>query len=94
MDKITAVIGMDVSYRFLSFVLSQWLPECGFFLNRNESILSNISGTGSNNTTNLTYVTTQKRCFLMDDRGYLMAHPKFYKLQQNQPIERNHLTYM
>ncbi|CAH8577232.1 unnamed protein product [Heterobilharzia americana] len=128
-DKVAAVIGMDVTYRFLSFMLSHWLPECEALLKQenifsSSSSLSTSSSSASNDNLNTLDKSVQhtdfrsdyddgfgnnsnnnsdsnehlrnpiqSRCLLMDDRGYLMAHPGFYDPKYGGPLEQNHLSY-
>ncbi|CAL8083633.1 unnamed protein product [Calicophoron daubneyi] len=35
----------------------------------------------------------QQRCMLVNDQGYLVAHPGFCELRQDGPVEHNHLDY-
>ncbi|CAH8861981.1 unnamed protein product [Trichobilharzia szidati] len=162
-DKVAAVIGMDVTYRFLSLMLFNWLPECEMFL-KQENLFSSttsasnnsslileqqlekvmnklailLGGDSSDSTSstkddlrtldnlkrNKKKVSVQQsnlssnnknnndinhdgdddinaqaknpihsRCLLMDDRGYLLAHPSFYEPKLGGPLEQNHLSY-
>ncbi|CAH8531074.1 unnamed protein product [Schistosoma turkestanicum] len=163
MNKISAVIGMDVTYRFLSFMLSShgWLPECGEFLKQvnlnsssdstsssivfgehqqqqhlerviNQSLDSlfgeidddsfsafikhstmsaesnvNNSNDNHNNHSNPPLFPQhlidqsknhiQSRCLLINDQGYLIAHPNFYDTSiqggGEGPLEQNHLSF-
>ena len=130
-DKVAAVIGMDISYRFLNLMLSNWLPECDYISKLEHSQSSSkVSEPGSDkssiNSTETAAVDNETvsedsladrqpqwgiensqhpriskshsladtRCFLMDDRGYIMAHPSFYEPGRDRLVEHNHLSYL
>lgn len=65
-DRVTAVMGLDVPFKYVYRLLTEQLPVCE---------LENI------------------RCFIMDDRGYLVAHRGLIEANDRGPLEEKHITH-
>lgn len=65
-DRIAAVMGMDISFKYFYKMLTDQIPIC-----EQENI----------------------RCFIMDDRGYLIAHRGLIEPNDRGPLEEKHITH-
>nr|VZH97585.1 unnamed protein product [Spirometra erinaceieuropaei] len=121
--RVSAVVAMDVTHRFISLLLAEWLPECGPTLTGRAtnmappqysgpkafglpiSVFSSLKNTSYEAIaqmlrTNHLVVGSREalmesmKCLLLDDRGYLHAHPGFSEARVGAPLESSHISHM